>query len=175
MTAIAKRKKEPKQKVFKLFKRGSNSKQASITIPVPYGKDKNGNIIDDLNKIEIIPNPDQSRGMGFVITIYELKDEDAYREFCGKELDPDKIQNFIDKYPERAKNLRLRIATPNNIILFDDSEFIGKTTQELMRLMGRKYALDDQMQVRIHKIRDIMIANDMKYYNPNAMPADWDK
>lgn len=149
----------------KLFQRErGKSKLASITIPIVYGKDENGSIFDDLNEIKVVRKPVNGKGVEISVEIFELKDEDAYHKFCGKEPDNEKIQKFIDKYPERAENMHLRIAFSDDLMVFDDSEFIGKTPQEIMQL-ETKYKDDIKMLFRIETIRKNMnISGDKRYY-----------
>lgn len=172
MTAIVKHRKVPEQKPSSLFKRGSNSKLASITIPIKFGMDENGNIVDDLNEIRINQKPAYGKGTTIIVEVFDLKNEDAYYKFCGDNLpDEEMKQKFIEKYPDRAKKLRLNITTSNDIMLFDDSEFIGKTGPEIMQL-EKQYVMNEQMLFRIEKIRKMMIANKMERYCPDLCLGD---
>lgn len=152
----------------KLFQRErGKSKLASITIPIVYGKDENGSIFDDLNEIKVVRKPVNGKGMNISIEIFELKDEDAYYKFCGNDPDEESTQKFIEKYPERAENMHLRITFSDDIMIFNDSEFIGKTGLEIMQL-ETKYKDDMKMLFRIEKIRKMMIASGNERYYPRT-------
>lgn len=153
----------------KISKRSSSDTKCCVMIPIVYGLDeKNGIITDEFNPVYIHHEPKKGNMTRIIIDIYDIKDEEAYYNYCGKIPDPNREEKFIAKAPWRADNLRLCVTTSvgQTPLLFDDSEFIGKTAPELMELQRTKYIMDFQTQNRIDEIVRIMGKTRMTTYKP---------